>query len=152
MRTEILNNVIERDTKMLHEGNICTRLIIKWNWLLKNREITCLLDICHRTENQPAWIIVEATTDVIVAMLCKRLILVIATTVRELCRSNVDDTLTGTTWNLVYEANEILIRVTEAHATTYTALEEACRTREVERDHTLVLAPYIHHTVQALII
>ena len=137
---------------MLHERNLCARFIIEWYRFLKNREITCLLDICHSTEDQPAWIIIETTTDVIVTMLCKRLILVIATTVRELGRSDVDDTFTSTTWNLMYEANEILIRITEAHATTYTTLEETCRTREVERNHTLILAPDINHTVQTLII
>ena len=76
----------------------------------------------------------------------------VATTVRELGRSDVDDTFTSTTWNLMYEANEILIRITEAHTTTYTTLKEACRTREVECNHTLVLAPDIHHTVKTLII
>ena len=49
------------------------------------------------------------------------------------------------------EAHEILIGVAEAHATAYAALEERCRAREVEGDHTLVLVPDVHHAIELVV-
>ena len=55
-----------------------------------------LLDICYSTEYQPHGVIIESTADVIVATLCQRLILMIASAVGELCRRDVDNALTRT--------------------------------------------------------
>ena len=44
-----------------------------------------------------------------------------------------------------------MVRIAEAHATAYTALEERCRTREVERHHALILVPDVHHPVELVI-
>ena len=49
------------------------------------------------------------------------------------------------------KAHEVLVRVAEAHATAYTTLEEGGRTREVERNHALVLVPDVDHAVEACI-
>ena len=49
----------------------------------------------------------------------------VAATIGELCRSDVDDTLTRTWRYLMYKAHKILVGITEAHATTYATLEEA---------------------------
>ena len=51
----------------------------------------------------------------------------VATTIGELGRSDVDDTLTSTWGNLMHEAHEVLIGVAETHTTTYTTLEERGR-------------------------
>ena len=75
----------------------------------------------------------------------------IAAAIRELCRGNINDTLTGTWRNLMHEAHEVLVRIAEAHATAYAALEERCRAREVEGNHTLVLVPDVHHTVEFVV-
>ena len=49
----------------------------------------------------------------------------IAATVWELGAGDVDDALASTLWYLMYEAHEVLVGVTESHATSDTALEEA---------------------------
>ena len=51
----------------------------------------------------------------------------------------------------MHEAHEVLIRVAEAHASAYAALEERCRAREVERYHTLVLVPDVHHAIELVV-
>ena len=51
----------------------------------------------------------EVAADIRVALLCKRLILMIAAAVRKLCRSDVDDTLSCTVRYLMNEAEDILV-------------------------------------------
>ena len=51
----------------------------------------------------------------------------------------------------MYEADEVLVAVAEAHAPAYAALEEGCRAREVEGDHALVLVPDVDHAVEAFV-
>ena len=48
----------------------------------------------------------------------------IATTVGELCRGDVDDTLTGTAWYEMYKTHEILVGVAESHTASNSTLEE----------------------------
>ena len=50
----------------------------------------------------------------------------IAATIRELSAGYIDDALTGTSRYLMNEAYQVLIGITEAHASADTALEEAC--------------------------
>ena len=57
-------------------------------------------------------------------MLGEWLVLMVATSVRELCRSYIDDAFASTRRHLMNEAHKILVGVAEAHATTHTALEE----------------------------
>ena len=49
------------------------------------------------------------------------------------------------------ETYEVLIRIAEAHATTYTTLEERSRAGEVEGHHTLVLVPDVNHAVELVV-
>ena len=49
------------------------------------------------------------------------------------------------------KAHKVLVTVAEAHTTAYTTLEEACATREVESNHTLVLVPDVNHTVELVV-
>ena len=79
---------------MLEECYLRTGLVVEGYHLIEDREVARLLDISHRTENKPAGIVVETTADIIVTALCERLVLVVATTIGELCRSDVDDTPT----------------------------------------------------------
>ena len=48
----------------------------------------------------------------------------VASSVRELGRSYVYDTFAGTLRNLMHEAHEVLIGVTETHSTADAALKE----------------------------
>ena len=75
----------------------------------------------------------------------------IASAIRELCRSDIDDALTCARWNLVNKAHKVLITIAEAHATAYTTLEERSRTREVEGNHALILVPDVHHAVELIV-
>ncbi len=48
------------------------------------------------------------------------------------------------------EPEQVLVRIAEAHPTPDPGLEEGRRTREVERDHALVLVPDVDHPVDVL--
>ena len=109
---------------MLEECNLRAWLVVEWYHLIEDREVACLLDICYSTEDEPAWVVVESTTDIIVAAFGEWLILVIASSIGELGRGDIDDALTCTGRYLMNETYEILIRIAESHASTYTTLEE----------------------------
>ena len=49
------------------------------------------------------------------------------------------------------EAHKVLVRIAEAHATAYTALEEAGRAREVKGNHALILVPDVDHAVELIV-
>ena len=149
--TEILNDVIERDAQVFEQRYLSARLIVPRHHFIKNRKVARLLDVSYGTENEPAGVVVETTADVIVTALGQWLVLVVAATVGELCRCNVNDALTGTTGNLMDETYEVLIGVAETHATAYPTLKERSRTREAEGNHALVLVPDIDHAVQTLV-
>ena len=52
----------------------------------------------------------------------------------------------------MYEAEEILVGIAEAHATADTALEVGSGTGHVEGYHTLVLVPDVDHTVNLVVV
>ena len=110
--------------QVLEEGDLRAWLVVKRHHFIENREVARLLDIGNGTEDEPAGVVVETTADVVVSTLGEWLVLVVAATVRELCRCDIDDTLTGTWWYLMNEAHEVLVGVAETHATSHTALEE----------------------------
>ena len=96
-------------------------------------------------------IVVETAANIVVVALRNGLVLVVTAAVRKLCRSDVDDALTGAFWYLMDEAQKILIAVTEAHAPAYARLKEARRAGEAEGDHALVLVPDVDHAVQTFV-
>ena len=95
MRTKVFHHMIKRYSQVLKERDFCAWLIIPRHHFVKNGEVARLLDIGNRSENKPARVIIETATNVVVASLGKRLILVIATSVGELCGSDVNDALAG---------------------------------------------------------
>ena len=95
MRTEVVDDVVHRNLEVLEEGNFRAGLIVEWHHLVENREVARFLDICHGAEDEPAGVVVESATDVVVAALGKWLILVVAAAIGELCRGDIDDALTG---------------------------------------------------------
>ncbi len=70
---------------------------------------------------------VEAATDRVVAALGQRLILVVGAAVLELRGRDVQNALPGALGDQVHEAEQVLVRVTEAHATPDAALEKTRR-------------------------
>ena len=142
---------VEAPTKMLHERLRLREIRIPGAGLIEDREVAGLRDIRMCAGDQPERIIVETTTDVGIALLCKRLILMIAGAIRKLRVRDIEDTLTGAGRNQVHEAEQVLAAVAEAHATAHAALEVGRRAGHVEGDHALILVPDIDDAVQLLI-
>ena len=120
--------MVHRNLQVLEETYLAARLVVERHLLGEDGEVARLLDVSHGSEDEPAWIIVESATDVVVAALGEWLILMIAAAVWELGAGNVDDALPCTGGNLMHKAHEVLVGVAEAHASSDAALEETCRT------------------------
>ena len=101
--------MVEGYAQMFEERYLTAGLVVEGYGLVEDGEVARFLDVCHRTEDKPAGVIVETTADVVVATLGEGLVLVVAATVGELRRGNIDDALTGTAWYLVYEAHKVLV-------------------------------------------
>src|SRR3712207_4930913 len=140
--------MVHRDTQVVEQGHLGAGLIVERYHLVEYREVTRLLDIGHRAENKPAWVVIEATSNIVVATLRQRLILMVTASIGKLGGRNVNDSLAGTLRNLMHKAHEVLITIAESHATTYATLEETGRTAHAEGYHALVLIPYIDHPIE----
>ena len=127
MRAEVVDDVIHRHAEVLEEGHLGARLIVEGHHLVEDGEVARLLDVGHGAEDEPAGVVVESASDVVVAALGEGLILMVAAAVGELCGGDVDDALTGARGYLMDEAHEVLVGVAEAHATADAALEERGR-------------------------
>ena len=69
---------------MLQERDLRSRHVVEGHRFVENREVSRFFDISHSTEDEPARVIIESPTDVVVAALGERLVLVIASAVGEL--------------------------------------------------------------------
>ena len=147
VRAEVPEHVSEADRQVVEERRLAARPVVERNLLVEDREVARLLEVGDRAEDEPERVVVEAAADVVVAALRERLVLVVAAAVRELRRRDVEDAFAGAFGNLVDEADEVLVRVAEAHAAPDAALEERRRAGHVERHHALVLVPDVDHTV-----
>ena len=85
MRTEVVDDVVHRNLQVLEERDLSAGLVVEGHHLVEDGEVARLLDISHRTEDEPAGVVVETTANVVVATLGQGLILVIAAAVGELC-------------------------------------------------------------------
>ena len=84
MRSSVCIDITERPAEMLHKS-LCNRcVIIERYHLIKNGSIAGLPDVCAGSGNEPKGIVAESRTDVGVALLGKRLVLVICTSVLKL--------------------------------------------------------------------
>ena len=147
MRTQVVDNMVHRNLQMFKETHLAAWLVVERHLLGEDGEVARFLDVCHGSEDEPAWVVVETATDVVVATLGEWLILVIAATVWELGAGDIDDALAGTGRYLMNEAYEVLVGIAKAHASADAALEKACRTRHAEGNHALILVPDVHHAV-----
>ena len=94
---------------MLEKGHFRARFIVERYHFLEDGKVSGLFQVCYRAEYQPHGIVVEPASDIVVAALAERLVLMIAAAVRELRRRNVDDAFPGTSWYLVHESHEVLV-------------------------------------------
>ena len=136
---------------MLQHGLRNRHIIVIRNHLIQDGPVTGFLDVCGNGKDQPQRIVGEIAADVSVALLGQRLILMIASAVRELGGSDIDDTLFCAIRDLVYKAQHVLVGIAEAHTTADTGFEIGSGTGQVEGNHTLVLVPDVDHTVDTLV-
>ncbi len=136
---------------MLEQRRLIVRIVVERHLLVEDRKIAGLFDVCGYAQDQPQRVVVEAAADVVVTALRQRLVLVVSAAVGELSGRDVDDALAGTFRDLMDEAEQILVRVPEAHASPDTGLEVRCTARHVERDHALVGVPDVDHAVELLV-
>ena len=102
--------------QMFHQGNRRIPVVVKRHLLVENCGIAGLADIGGNCGDQPQRIIVEAASDIGVSFFGQRLILVVSASVLKLGGCDIDDSLAGTFRNQVYEAQQILTGIAEAHA------------------------------------
>ena len=134
---------------MFHQRSRVICIIIECTRFLKDRKISCLAQISSCSSNQPQRIIVESASDIHVASLGERLILVVSASVRKLRGCNIQDTLAGAFRDQMDKAEQILTGIAESHPASQSALVVACTAAHVKCNHALILVPYIHHTVQS---
>ncbi len=96
-------------------------------------------------------IVVEAAADLGVPLLRQRLVLVEARAVGQLRRREVEDALPRPLRDEVHAAEQILVRVAEAHAAADAALPQAGRPGKVEGGHHLRLVPRVQHPLRVRI-
>ena len=147
MRTQVIDNMVHRNLQVFEETYFAAWLVVERHLLREDGEVARFLDVRHSAEDEPAWVVVETATYVVVATLGEWLVLVIAAAVWELGAGDIDDALAGTGRYLMNETYEVLVGIAEAHASTDAALEETCRTRHAEGNHALILVPDVHHAV-----
>ena len=127
---------------------LAARDVVELDHLIKDREVSGLLQVSVHPDYQPQRIIVESTSYAVIASFRKRLVLVVAAPVRELGGSNVKYPLAGSLRNHMDYSKKVLVGIPEAHPTAYSAFEEARAAAEQESDHALVLVPDVDHTVK----
>ena len=151
VRSLMRDGEMEAPTEMLHERLRIREIRIPGTGFIENREVTGLREIGMCAGNQPERIIVETATDVSIALLGQRLVLMIAGAIRKLCVRDVEDAFACAGRNQMDEPEQVLTAVTEAHATAHAALEVGGGAGHVEGHHALILIPDIHDAVQLLV-
>ena len=136
---------------MVEHGRGLAFVVLVGNYLVKYRLVARFLYISRDREYHPERIVVEIRAELMVAHFGERLILVISTAVFEHSRREIEHTLSCALGYLMNEAQQILVAVTEAHSSAYTALEIRSGTRHIERYHALVLIPDVYHSVYLLV-
>ena len=126
-------------------------IVIKRNLLRQNGGVACLAHIGGGAGNQPERIVVKAAADVGVALLGKRLILMVGAAVLKLGGGNVDNPLSCPVRDQMHKAKKILTGIPEAHAASDAGLVVGSGAGHVECDHALVLIPDIDHTVNFIV-
>ena len=116
VRALVGHDVVKGSCEMLEERNLGRFIIVERNHLIKNREVARLLDVGGGACDQPQRVIVESGSDIGIAPLGERLVLMIRGAVLKLRRSNVDDPFARFLRDQMDKAEKILVGITEAHA------------------------------------
>ena len=132
---------------MLHERLRNGHVVVEGDDLVEDRRIAGLTDIGTGAGDEPERVIVEAGTDIGIALLGEGLVLMIGGAVLVLRGGDVDDALPRTVRDQMDKAQKILTGITEAHAAADAGLIIGGGTAHVKGDHALVLIPDIRHAV-----
>ncbi len=147
VRSEPVERVAEGPLQVLVECGLGALTVVVGNRFMEDRGVARLLEVRRGGEDQPERVVVETGADCVVAALGERLVLVVGTAVRQLGRSEVEDPCSCPRGDQMHEAEEILVRVAEAHPSPDAGLEQRRRAREVEGDHALVLVPDVDGSI-----
>ncbi len=150
MGPEAVERVAQRPAQVLAERRLGAGLVGVGDRLVEDGEVAGLLGVRGDGEDEPQRVVVEPRPDGVVAGLRERLVLVVGAAARELGRGDVEDPLARPLRNHRHEAEQVLVRVAEAHAAADARLERRRRARQVERDHALVGVPHVDHAVDVL--
>ncbi len=151
VRSYLLAYVVERALAVVKHGVRKLGFVLIRYLLVENRNVARLLDILRHREYHPQRVVVEVGAQLVIAHLGERLVLVVSAAVLEHGSREVDKALSRSFGDLVYEAEQVLVGVAEAHTASDTALEIRSGTAHIERYHTLVLVPDIYHAVDLLV-
>ena len=146
--TKVGDGKVEAAAQMLHQALCLAGIIIKGHLLVQNRPVAGLAQIGGSAGNEPQRVIVEAGADIAVAFLGQGLVLVVGAAILKLGGGDIQNALPCAGRDDVYKAQQILTAVAEAHAAAGPAFKVAGRAAHIEGDHTLILVPDVHHTVQ----
>ena len=152
MRSEVGDRVVEAAPQVLHQRFCDVLIVVKRHGFIKYAEISGLFYVGIGSGNQPQRIIIEAASDCQISTLGQRLVLVVGTTVRELCCSDIKDSFACALGDHVDKAQKVLTAVPETHSAAHSAFEVGSASAHVEGHHTLVLVPDVDHAVQLLVI
>ncbi len=151
MGTQVSQRVVNRTLKVLHERARRRLIVIKGHKLIQDRLVARLTQVSRHARNEPQRVVIKAAANVRVAFLGEGLVLVIGRPISLLCSRNVQDALARSRGNQMHKAQQVLVRIAEAHAAANATLVVACRAAHVEGHHALVLVPNVDHTVHACI-
>ncbi len=152
MRPFMSNREIKGSLQVFHERLCLGDIVIKRNGFFQNRDISGFSDIGACSGDEPERIVIEAAADIRIAFLGQRLILVISRTILKLGRGDIDDALSCPIRNQMHEAEQVLVGITEAHASADAGFIVRSRAGHVECDHALVLIPDVHHAVHFVVL
>ena len=100
---------------MLKERDTGGFIIVERHHFIQDREISGLFDVGSGACNQPQRVIVEPGTDVGIASLGQRLVLMIGAAVRKLGRRDINNPFARLLRNQVDKPQKILVGIAEAH-------------------------------------
>ena len=103
MRPFMIHNIIKGALKVFHKRLCFACIIVKRNHFIEYGSVACLTDICTCSCDKPERVIVKAASDVGIAFLSERLVLMVCASVFKLCRCNIDNSFSCA---VRYEMNE----------------------------------------------
>ncbi len=119
MWSKVINNMVERNHEVIKQASRYGNIIVKRNHFIQYSKIACFLDIARCSQDQPHGVVIKSTTDIIITPFGEGLVLMVAASVLELGRGNIDDAFSCPFGDLVNKSDKVLIRIPETHTPAY---------------------------------